>query len=464
MDDRGRLRWAGAAATAAMLVGLLVGVAPGALADPTAPSDQDVRDAQAAVDDAQRSVAEMEIRLAELSTAADAADVQVQIAGESYTRALVAAQDAQDKADEAAERSAKADSEAETSRRELVAIARQIARSGGSADMIEALLSADGFQDVASRTSALDQFTAKTDDAVQRYRAAQLVASTLAEQSDTAAQDAKDAQTAAQDALAEAQQVADDADAARVAGEQERNGLLVALSQARQTSVDVERRRQDALDEERRRREQLDNQPSPDPTTPPSNPTTPPSNPTTPPSDPTTPPSNPTTPPSNPTTPPSDPTTPPTTPPVTPSPSPTPTKPPATPPYGLGTGRSVGSAQDGLEALSSAKSKIGAPYVWGGTGPGYDCSGLTMTSWSAAGVAINRTSRDQYKQVLKISYNDLRPGDLVFWSTDPSNPDSIYHVAMWAGNGQIVEAPRPGLTVRLTTMRWGGTMPYAGRP
>jgi cell wall-associated NlpC family hydrolase len=87
-----------------------------------------------------------------------------------------------------------------------------------------------------------------------------------------------------------------------------------------------------------------------------------------------------------------------------------------------------------------------------------------MTSWRKAGVNINRTSRDQYKQVKKISYDSLRPGDLVFWATDPGNPSSIYHVAMWAGNGQIIEAPRPGLTVRLTAMRWAGTMPYAGRP
>ncbi|HWJ86366.1 MAG TPA: NlpC/P60 family protein, partial [Cellulomonas sp.] len=66
--------------------------------------------------------------------------------------------------------------------------------------------------------------------------------------------------------------------------------------------------------------------------------------------------------------------------------------------------------------------------------------------------------------VLKISYDDLRVGDLVFWSTDPSNANAIYHVAMWAGNGQIMEAPAPGKPLRLVAMRWAGTMPYAGRP
>ena len=87
-----------------------------------------------------------------------------------------------------------------------------------------------------------------------------------------------------------------------------------------------------------------------------------------------------------------------------------------------------------------------------------------MSAWRTAGVNLARTTRDQYKQVLKISYNDLRPGDLVFWSTDANNPDAIYHVAIWAGGGQIMEASKPGDPLRTTKMRWGNTMPFAGRP
>ena len=103
--------------------------------------------------------------------------------------------------------------------------------------------------------------------------------------------------------------------------------------------------------------------------------------------------------------------------------------------------------------------------MWGGNGPGgYDCSGLTSAAWRAAGVNLNRTSRDQYKQVLKISYDQLRPGDLVFWASNTNDPSTIYHVAIWAGNGQIVEASRPGVPLRVTSMRWSGTMPFAGRP
>ncbi|KGM09125.1 hypothetical protein N869_08005 [Cellulomonas bogoriensis 69B4 = DSM 16987] len=112
-----------------------------------------------------------------------------------------------------------------------------------------------------------------------------------------------------------------------------------------------------------------------------------------------------------------------------------------------------------------ALTQVGKPYVWGGTGPGgYDCSGLTMRAWQNAGVSINRTSRDQYKQVRKISYDSMRPGDLIFYGSNPANPDSITHVAMIIGGGQMVEASRPGVPLRVTPIRWSGTMPFAGRP
>ena len=141
--------------------------------------------------------------------------------------------------------------------------------------------------------------------------------------------------------------------------------------------------------------------------------------------------------------------------------------PPAAPTgaYGLGTGQSRGSAGQGAAAVSWASAQLGLPYGWGGTGPAsFDCSGLTMRAWQAAGVNLARTASDQYKQVLKISYDAMRPGDLVFYSTDPADPGAIYHVAMWIGGNQMVEAARPGVPVRITSMRWAATMPFAGRP
>jgi cell wall-associated NlpC family hydrolase len=58
----------------------------------------------------------------------------------------------------------------------------------------------------------------------------------------------------------------------------------------------------------------------------------------------------------------------------------------------------------------------------------------------------------------------MRAGDLVFWGTDPNDASSVYHVAIYLGNGQILEAPSPGQTVKISSMRWSNTMTYAGRP
>jgi cell wall-associated NlpC family hydrolase len=130
-----------------------------------------------------------------------------------------------------------------------------------------------------------------------------------------------------------------------------------------------------------------------------------------------------------------------------------------------GQGSSEGSASAGRTALAWAKSQIGKPYQWGGAGPGsYDCSGLTMRAWERAGVSLPHSSRMQYGTVGKVSYSAMRPGDLIFWATDPSDPSTIHHVALYAGGGMMVEAPATGLDVRLVAIRWNDTMPMAGRP
>jgi cell wall-associated NlpC family hydrolase len=87
-----------------------------------------------------------------------------------------------------------------------------------------------------------------------------------------------------------------------------------------------------------------------------------------------------------------------------------------------------------------------------------------MRAWERAGVGLVHSSRYQYAQVTKISYGRLRPGDLIFWARDTGNPDTIHHVALYAGGGMILEAPYTGADVRIAPMRWGGAMPYAGRP
>ena len=98
-------------------------------------------------------------------------------------------------------------------------------------------------------------------------------------------------------------------------------------------------------------------------------------------------------------------------------------------------GGSSGSSSGGQAAVAWARTQIGKPYAWGATGPdAYDCSGLTGAAWRHGGVSLPRTSRSQYTAVEKIAYSDLRPGDLVFYGTSSSS-GSIYHVAIYSGGG-----------------------------
>ncbi len=98
-------------------------------------------------------------------------------------------------------------------------------------------------------------------------------------------------------------------------------------------------------------------------------------------------------------------------------------------------------------ALAWARTQIGTPYALGGTGPDtYDCSGLTMRAYEHAGATLPRTSRQQYAATIRITPEQLQPGDLVFWSTD-GTAAGIYHVALYAGEDRIVQAPAPGRTV-----------------
>ncbi|GEA88101.1 C40 family peptidase [Cellulomonas cellasea] len=472
-------------AAATLAAALLVLTPVAATAVPAAPSDQDVRDARRAVAGAESSVAAIEVRLAQQSAERDAALVRVQQAAEAYTQAQVDAEAAAAAATTAAESHRVAQEQAEAARRTLVAIARQSARSGGSMDTVQAFLSADGFDQVVERSTALARVSTKADTAVQEYRAAQLVATTLKNRADAAVAAQEEAAEAAQDALAEAKAVQEEADDAVAAATVEREGLIAQLAAARSTSAEVERARQDALDVERRAREnaaaQARRTATPAPAAGPAAQAPPapssaqapaaqapaapaPAAPAPAAPAPAAPaPAAPAPAPAAPAPAPAAPAPAPAAPapaPAVPAPAPAPSN-----PYGLGTGRSRGSAGQGEAASAWARTQAGIPYLWGGTGPGgYDCSGLTGGAWRSAGVNLNRTSRDQYKQVLKISYDSLRPGDLVFWSTDPNNPDKIHHVALYVGGGQIMEAAREGVPVRLASMRWSGTMPYAGRP
>jgi cell wall-associated NlpC family hydrolase len=87
---------------------------------------------------------------------------------------------------------------------------------------------------------------------------------------------------------------------------------------------------------------------------------------------------------------------------------------------------------------------------------GFDCSGLTRYAYAQAGISLPRNSSAQYGALPKVSRADLQRGDLVFWATDTGSPSTIHHVALYLGDGQILEAPQSGSAVRVSSMRWSG--------
>jgi cell wall-associated NlpC family hydrolase len=112
------------------------------------------------------------------------------------------------------------------------------------------------------------------------------------------------------------------------------------------------------------------------------------------------------------------------------------------------------------KAVAFAYSKLGTWYLWGGTGPRYDCSGLTQAAWAAGGVSIPRTTYEQWAALPHIAKAQLQPGDLVFFNGET-------HEAMYVGNGMMIDAPRTGEQVRmlpLATSWYAQTYDGAIRP
>jgi peptidoglycan DL-endopeptidase CwlO len=110
-----------------------------------------------------------------------------------------------------------------------------------------------------------------------------------------------------------------------------------------------------------------------------------------------------------------------------------------------------------LAAVRYALAQLGDPYLWAAEGPDrFDCSGLVLASYQAAGYrGLPRVSRDQYyaTRTRSVDPNALLPGDLLFFASGRSWT-SIHHVTMYIGNGKMVEAPRTGDVVKISTVRW----------
>jgi peptidoglycan DL-endopeptidase RipA len=128
--------------------------------------------------------------------------------------------------------------------------------------------------------------------------------------------------------------------------------------------------------------------------------------------------------------------------------------------------------------IDRAMSQLGVQYVWGGgtgRGPstgipdafgsplnrvGFDCSGLMLYAFNGVGVSLPRVSRNQFDAGQKVPISQIRPGDMVFYR-DTGEP--IHHVAMYIGNGKMIEAPYTGASVRVTSLRRHELVPQAVR-
>ena len=451
----------GVVATA--VVALACTLAPSVLADPVDQSDIDR--SKASERSTSTSIASLEARLAQESSNLEEAQIKAQAANEDYLTAVDElntatkdAQTAQTNADAAASSTAVA-------RSDLGSIVVQTYQeSGNPLDPLTPYLTSESLADLADADVALTRAGEKNNAKVQNVEALEAVATsmqTIADQKVTAKEAAK---TSAATAKSDAEAAANDAQNAVTTTRTNRQNLIVQLAAQRNTTVELETKYQNQVEAERKAREEAaaqaaakaasekaaadlaqkqaeqaaaqpqesapapqeqSSQPSPSPQSSAQEPAT-------------------------------------TSQPepeaaeeeeAAPAPAPAPEPAPA--PSHSGSAAST--------AINAAMGYLGTPYVWAGeSAAGLDCSGLTMVSYAAAGVELTHSSRVQYGEGSLVPLDAAQPGDLVFWSSDGSQ-SGIYHVAIYLGDDTMIEAPTFGMTVRVTSMRYSGVMPYAVR-
>ncbi len=458
--------WTRAAALAAALAVAVGGVVVGgqsAIGAP--PSDDDVAAARARSDAAALDVAGAEARLDALRGELTTAQNALQTAAADYDEALERLDAATREAD-AAKSAYDASRSAEAKARDLLAEAYRVESRGDGFGPLSVVTGSGSVADVVADDVARRAVDRRVSTGLAKHADARATAATAGARWEAAQEAHAAATTRAEEALDVAQQSYAALEALTASATTERDTLIQRLAELRNTTVQLERERQDAREAAAaaaaREAERLERESTPAPVAPPVAPAPAP----TPAPGPTPRPTPAPTPTPAPAPRPTPTPTPAPAPAPAPAPTPTPTPTPAPAPQPPTSGSSHGSAAQGQAAVAWARTQIGVMYQWGGNGnPGWDCSGLTSAAWRAQGLNISRSSRSQYQTVAKISYSQLRPGDLLFWANNPNDPSTIRHVAIYSGNGKMVEAVIPGVAVRETAVRWDSDlMPYAGRP
>jgi len=395
--------------------------------DPSSPSRSDVREARHHVQRAQDTVASVRAALASANDDLNAAEIASMQAAEAYNGALLRAQAAK-RHERAAERaSRRADRELARQKEVYGNTLLSSYDAGAGLDAVSGLMSADGLDGLIDRTTAAgmvqDSLQVQRDD----YRRAADAAADAAIRASDAADTADDAADQARQARDDARSAADLAESTVASIADRKDRLLGRLAHLQGVSVRLARQRQEALEQQQRedQQEQQAQQDAPDGST-----TTPDDDSSTP-ADPATP----------------DPGT------------------PATPPApDSGSGTPPAPSGGAAAAVAFARAQLGEPYVWAADGPdSWDCSGLTMGAWAAGGKSLPHYSVAQYAASTPISRDQLQPGDLVFWSSS-SSPSSIFHVALYVGDGMIIHAPRPGRGVSLDSIDYWIPPTFYARP
>jgi len=394
----------------AVAVALAVGLTPStATAAPRRPSDTQIAQAQAQADAVAGRIGELTGRLAAAQDTVDAARAQAVIALDEYQATEAAAQTAKQQADTAAAAAAQATADLGVARDDVVAFARRSYMQGSTYPEAAALLTAGDPGQLIERAALLEAAGAHRSDVLDTVTVLQQQAAAADEVARTtlASATALQEQAAATLAVAQAAEASAREQAAALDTQQAQLQTELAAAQAQLSGLIGERAAADRVA-----------QVAPQPT-----------------------------------------------------PAPTVSVPPA--PSGNQEQAGSGNASAAQQAIDAAMAYLGTPYAWGGGGTrgpgpgqapdlgiiGFDCSGLTQYAYAQAGISIPRNSRAQYAALPKVSSDDLQAGDLVFWATDPSNPSTIYHVALYLGNGKVVQAPESGDVVKVSTMWWRG---YAG--
>ena len=457
----------GVVATA--VVALACTLAPSVLADPVDQSDIDR--SKASERSTSTSIASLETRLAQESSNLEDAQIKAQVANEDYLAAVDELNTATKDAQAAQANADAATSSTASARSDLGSIVVQTYQeSGNPLDPLTPYLTSESLADLADADVALARAGESNNAKVQNVEALETVATSMQAIADQKVKAKEAAKTSAATAKSDAEAAAEDAQNAVATTRTNRQNLITQLAAQRNTTVELETKYQDQVEAERRAREeaaaqaaakaasekaaadlaqkqaeQAAAQPQESAPAPQEQSSRPSSGQRASAQEPAT-----------------------TSQPepeavgeeeAASAPAPAPAPEPATSPEPAPS-RSGNAAST---AISTAMGYIGTPYVWAGeSASGLDCSGLTMVSYAAAGVDLTHSSRVQYGEGVQVPLDAVQPGDLVFWSSDGSQ-SGIYHVAIYLGDDMMIEAPTFGMTVRVTSMRYSGVMPYAVR-